>query len=95
MKRERLVKPVSRNDPKRLKARAERDKASTRVEILLAGVSKMLDRGYFTDMEELQPILDMMNGDVVEAMKVYEAATEAYRPFMWRRRVRPRKKAAA
>jgi hypothetical protein len=79
---------VKRDDPKRLKLRIARNAASAKVEILCKGIAATLQNGYWLDMEELQPILDAVNIDLVEAIKAYEKATEAYQPYMSRRRVR-------
>ena len=87
---------MKRDDPKVKKLRAARNAAMTRVEVLTKGIARTLENGYWLEMEELQPILDIINNELVAAVKQYEAATEAYRPFMSRRRVhkfRPRKAA--
>jgi hypothetical protein len=88
---------MKHDDPKRLKLRAAREAAHVKLEILRQGIAATLKDSYITDMEELIPIVEAVNIDLVEAMKAYERATEAYRPFMSRRRLnrfRPRKKAA-
>jgi hypothetical protein len=89
---------MKRDDPKVLKARAAREATWTKLEILLRGVAQTIEHGYFTDMEGLQPLLDVMNIDVVNAMKDHEKAVTAWLAVSPRRlrvhRWRPRKKAA-
>jgi hypothetical protein len=79
---------MKRDDPKRLKLQAARDAAGTKVEILTKGIAGLLENYYIREVEDLRPILDAVNVDLVEAVAAYEKATEAYRPFMSRRRVR-------
>jgi hypothetical protein len=76
-----------RDDPNVKKLRAARDAASTRLEVFIRGLAKTLENGYWMDLEEIQPIIDMVNVDLVNAVKEYERAQEAYRPHMARRRV--------
>lgn len=85
---------MKRDDPKKLKLRAARDAASTKVKILTNGIAETLKNGYWLDTQELQPVIDAVNIDLVEALKAYEKAQAAYRPYMSRRRVHRFRKAA-
>ena len=77
---------MKRDDPKRLKLQAARDAAGTKVEILSKGIAGLLENYFIRDVEDLRPILDAVNVDLVEAVTAYEKATAAYRPYMARRR---------
>jgi len=67
--------------PKREAARAERERAGMWLDVLFQGVSKKLDDMAFRDTESLQPLLDIVNGPLTDAMKKSQAAEEAYRPY--------------
>lgn len=75
------------DDPKVLKLRSARDAASIRVEVLTKGLAETLKNGYWMSVEDIKPIVDLVNGDLIVAMQEYERAIEAYRPFMARRRI--------
>lgn len=83
-------------------ARYERDKAEQRKDILLRGTGACLSTGYFESMEEFMPILELINGQLVDAIKEAEAASEKFSaalgPYRRRRRSamgRPRKRTKA
>jgi len=77
---------VKRDDPKRLKLQAERNAAGAKVEILSKGIAGLLENYFIRDVEDLRPIVDAVNVDLVEAVAAYEKAMAAYRPYMARRR---------
>jgi uncharacterized protein YdeI (YjbR/CyaY-like superfamily) len=78
---------MKRDDPKVLKARAERDRTSFRVEVILKGLAEAIKNGYWGDLEEIQPIIEVVNVDLVDAIKAHERAVEAWRKVSPRRRV--------
>jgi hypothetical protein len=82
-----LMKSKQDEDPKVKKLRAASDAASIRLEVIIKGTAQALASGFWLSLEELQPLIDIVNIDLVNAAKEYEAALEAYRPFMARRRV--------
>jgi hypothetical protein len=82
---------MRRDDPKRLKLLAARDAAETKVQILTKGIAGLLETYYSLNcMEDLRPLLDAINVDLVEAVMASEKATEACQPYMphLRRRLR-------
>jgi hypothetical protein len=74
-------------DPKRIKARDERNEAKVCLEILCAGIGNWLQRGY-CDLEELRILVTLVNTALVPAIERDEAAQEAYMPFLRYRRRR-------
>lgn len=77
---------MKRDDPIRLKLRAEREDAQVRLNILSLGIGHALIKSY--DESETRLILDYANKELPHAIKACEKADEAYRPYWSRRRVR-------
>ena len=97
---------MKRDDPKVLKLRADRERAETRLNILMKGIGLELQQGCGRcyDSEDLLVLIDIVNGELLPAIKATHAAQEAYRPYWGRvrrlhnRRVakkNPRKKSPA
>ena len=92
-RRRRTEKP---ENPARTKARAERERTALKLEILCKGIGHALTTGYYRTCEDLQPIIDEVNGPLFEAMMEAQRAEDAYRPYWSRvRAIRPKKTKAA
>ena len=81
-----------KEDPKREKAHANRVRAEVWLQILRNGIGDVLKTGFRTD-EDLRPILEFANSELLKAADASEEAEKAYEPY-WRRRrtvVRPRR----
>jgi hypothetical protein len=85
-----------KDDPKREKLRAERNRTELRLGVLSAGIGKaFVDYGggrYAAD--ELRPVIDLVNGELMEAIKHAESAEKAYEPYWSRRRIHRIRRAA-
>jgi hypothetical protein len=74
---------MRRDDPKRLKLQAERERTALRLDILCQGIAKALQSGF-----PLGPVIHIINTELVAAMQDAQAAEDAYRPYWSRRRLR-------
>ena len=84
-------------DPRKTKLRAERERANLWLQVLLNGIGKTMQDEYRSEAEYARPIVDIVNGPFVDAIKASEAAEKAYEPY-WRRRIyryRPKRLAKA
>ena len=88
-------------DPKQEKIRAERNRAALWLDVLSKGIGLALQEDCRYRHEETQPIIDLVNGPLAEAVADAQRAEKAYEPYWARRRRRvsigrkPKKKAAA
>jgi hypothetical protein len=79
---------MKKDDAKQLRLRAERERTSMRLQILSAGIAEAMKTGFRCDpIEAFGPILEMINGELVQAIQEAQAAEDAYRPY-WSRRSR-------
>ena len=78
---------MKKDDPKYLKAREDREKANTWLEILCHGIADRLKDAY--DAETVGDLIDgPINIDLRAAVHAREAADKAYEPYRMRRRFR-------
>jgi hypothetical protein len=78
---------VKKDDPERLKARANREKAHEWLEILCHGIADQLKDAY--DAESVRNLIERrINGSLILAVEASEAADKAYEPFRAYRRIR-------
>lgn len=84
---------MRKDDPKRLKLQAERERTSLWFRILCKGIAgTMADADH--DPESISQLQEIVNNELADAAHAAEVAQEAYRPYWTRRRVRlyrPRK----
>jgi hypothetical protein len=79
-----------RDDPKRLKAQQEREKARVRLNVVLQGVGHAFcdeARERFSS-DSVVEIITIVNTDLIRAVNRMDAAEKAYEPFWGRRRRR-------
>lgn len=78
---------AKRDDPKRLKLRDERERATAWVEILCKGIGHALADGYRHEgSEDVRRIIARVNGELAEAVDALDRAEKAYEPYWARRR---------
>lgn len=76
---------MRRDDPKRLKLRAERERAEAWLDVLCKGFGHSLADGYGWRTDELRPLIELIQAQMIPAIEDVEAAEKAYAPY-WRRR---------
>jgi len=77
-----MIRGKRKEDPEKIKARAERDRARMWLEILKKGIADQIVEAYNPD--ELRMAIDRVNGELVEALIAREKAETAYEPY-WER----------
>jgi len=86
---------MRRDNPKILKLQAERSKTQTRLDMLCKGIGHSLADFSYREGEQVRELIDLVNTELVPAVKAAEAANKAYQPYWGRRRrrvYRPRRK---
>lgn len=91
---------MKKDDPKRLKLQAERERTQLWFDILCKGIAGSLAANEFryADTDSIKLLVAIINEELLLAAERAEAAYEAYRPYWGRRRrtiIRPKKTKAA
>jgi hypothetical protein len=76
-------------------ARAERDRARIRLEVLVSGLGQQVQHGYFYGPESADLLREFIHEELEPAIDRVKRAEKAYEPYWHRRRIRrwtPRKK---
>ncbi len=72
------------DDPKRVQLRAELDQANTWLRILCKGIGRILADKY-VDHEDVRPIIDRINSELLPAVEAVEACQRAFEPYRLKR----------
>lgn len=75
---------MKRDDPKRLKLQADRERTSMWLSVLCNGFGQMLEQEHYP--EGVRSIIAGINTELVEAVNAAQRAEDAYRPYWSRRR---------
>jgi len=73
-----------KEDPKREKVYADRVRAEVWLQILREGIGRTLQNGFHAN-EDIRPILEFANDELLKAAEASDAAEKAYEPY-WRKR---------
>jgi hypothetical protein len=75
-----------KEDPKKIRAQQERDRAQTWLEVLCKGIGHALaDENCRRYPDEIRLLVTRINGELTEAIENAERANKAYEPY-WKRR---------
>jgi hypothetical protein len=77
---------MKRDDPVRLRLRAQRERAQLWLDILRRGIGKEMADGYRSCPEDVRALMERVNSELSDAADAVEQAEKAYSPYWGRRR---------